>query len=74
MTNYRMSKHGTYLLKDNRKLYNWTNESDNVADLLNNLSNENEQLSKECESLTIKKQELELRIIQLEKIIKTGKR
>lgn len=38
------------------------------------LFKENEQLSRECESLTIKKQELELEIIRLEDIIKTGKR
>ena len=44
MSIYRMSKHGTYLLKNDRKLYNWINESDEIADLLNNLTEENEQL------------------------------
>ena len=37
MTKYRMSKHGTYLLKNDRKLYNWANESDEIADLLNKI-------------------------------------
>ena len=32
------------------------------------------RLSRECDTLTIKKQELELEIIRLEEIIKTGKR
>lgn len=51
MTKYRMSKHGTYLLKDDKKLYNLVNECDEIADLLNKLSNENEQLKsaiKDC--------------------------
>ena len=47
MSIYRMSKHGTYLLKNDRKLYNWINESDEIADLLNNLTEENEQLKSE---------------------------
>lgn len=45
---YRMSKHGTYLLKNNKKLYNWINESDEIVDeLLNNLVKDNEQLKRE---------------------------
>lgn len=59
-----------------------------VCNKLNELAEENEQLkirfheerefamrlSRECDTLTIKKQELELEIIRLEEIIKTGKR
>lgn len=59
-----------------------------VIDLLNELNDENEQLKvrfkeerefamrlgRECDTLTIKKQELELEIERLEAIIKTGKR
>ena len=41
---YRLNKWGTRLLKNNRPLFDWTNESDEIVDLLNQLNDENEQL------------------------------
>lgn len=32
---YRLNKWGTRLLKNNRPLFDWANESDNIVDLLN---------------------------------------
>lgn len=46
---YRLNKWGTRLLKNNRPLFDWTNESDEIVDLLNRLNEENEQLKKEKE-------------------------
>lgn len=43
---YRLNKWGTRLLKNNRPLFDWTNESDEIVDLLNTLNDENEQLKK----------------------------
>lgn len=41
---YRLNKWGTRLLKNNRPLFDWTNESDEIVDLLNKLNDKNEQL------------------------------
>ena len=48
---YRLNKWGTRLLKNNRPLFDWMNDSDEVVDLLNQLNDENEQLKKEVEML-----------------------
>lgn len=44
---YRLNKWGTRLLKNNRPLFDWTNESDKIVDLLNGLNDENEGLKEE---------------------------
>ena len=44
---YRLNKWGTRLLKNNRPLFDWANESDDIVDLLNELADENEQLKKD---------------------------
>ena len=44
---YRLNKWGTRLLKNNRPLFDWTNEADDIVDLLNKFVEENEQLLKE---------------------------
>ena len=44
---YRLNKWGTRLLRNNRPLFDWTNEGDYIVDLLNELSDEKEQLKKE---------------------------
>lgn len=41
---YRLNKWGTKLLKNNRPLFDWANEADDIVDLLNDLSEENERL------------------------------
>lgn len=65
---------------------NYKSDAEEVCNLLNKLHEEKEylktrfheerelamKLSRECDALTIKKQELELEIIRLEAIIKTG--
>ena len=43
---YRLNKWGTRLLKNNRPLFDWTNEADEIVDLLNKLNGVNEQLKK----------------------------
>ena len=43
---YRLNKWGTRLLKNNRPLFDWTNEPDEIVDLLNKLNDKNEQLKK----------------------------
>ena len=43
---YRLNKWGTRLLKNNRPLFDWTNESDEIVDMLNELNDKNEQLKK----------------------------
>lgn len=66
------SKSGTgYLVNELNKLF------DENEQLKSRFHRERElamRLSRECDALTIKKQELELEIIRLEEIIKTGKR
>ena len=52
---YRLNKWGTRLLKNNRPLFDWTNEGDEIVDLLNKLNDENEELKS-----TIKKLEAQL--------------
>lgn len=78
---YRLNKWGTRLLKNNRPLFDWANESDEIVDLLNEIAKENEhlkirfkeerdismRLSKECDTLIIKKQELERKIKSMAK-------
>ena len=44
---YRLNKWGTRLLRNNRPLFDWTNEGDYIVDLLNELSDENEQLKQQ---------------------------
>lgn len=46
---YRLNKWGTRLLKNNRPLFDWMNDSDEIVDLLNQLNDENEQLKKQLE-------------------------
>ena len=41
---YRLNKWGTRLLKNNRPLFDWINEADDIVDLLNELHEENEGL------------------------------
>lgn len=41
---YRLNKWRTRLLKNNRPLFDWVNESDEIVDLLNDLVDENKQL------------------------------
>ena len=41
---YRLNKWGTRLLKNNRPLFDWTNESDEIVDLLNFQDQENKNL------------------------------
>ena len=41
---YRLNKWGTRLLKNNRPLFDWTNEADEIVDLLNDLNDMNKQL------------------------------
>ena len=38
---YRLNKWGTRLLKNNRPLFDWTNESDEIVELINELDEEN---------------------------------
>ena len=47
---YRLNKWGTRLLKNNRPLFDWTNEPDEIVDLLNKLNDKNEQLKSENQS------------------------
>lgn len=44
---YRLNKWGTRLLKNNRPLFDWTNEADDIVDFLNSLNEENEQLKQQ---------------------------
>ena len=47
---YRLNKWGTKLLKNNRPLFDWTNESDEIVDLLNQLKEERDYFErKKCE-------------------------
>ena len=69
-------------------MFDWANESDEIVDLLNEIAKENEhlkirfkeerdtamRLGSECDNLTIKNQKLELEIIRLETIIKSGEK
>lgn len=48
---YRLNKWGTKLLKNNRPLFDWVNEADDIVDLLNALCDENEQLRQQIEQL-----------------------
>ena len=48
---YRLNKWGTRLLKNNRPLFDWTNEADEIVDLLNKLNDKNEQLRKDATTL-----------------------
>ena len=48
---YRLNKWGTRLLKNNRPLFDWTNESDEIVDLLNSLNDENEELKRQIGNL-----------------------
>lgn len=43
---YRLNKWGTRLLKNNRPLFDWFNDSDEIVDLLNELHEENVILKK----------------------------
>ena len=56
---YRLNKWSTRLLKNNRPLFDWVNDSDEIVDLLNDLNYENKQLKKQVEDL-----EFELRTIK----------
>jgi len=47
---YRLNKWGTRLLKNNRPLFDWTNESDEIVDMLNELNDKNEQLKQRIKS------------------------
>ena len=48
---YRLNKWGTRLLKNNRPLFDWMNDSDEVVDLLNELNDKCEFLEIENEAL-----------------------
>lgn len=45
---YRLNKWGTRLLKNNRPLFDWANESDNIVDLLNEQDKTIKELDKHC--------------------------
>lgn len=47
---YRLNKWSTMLLKNNRPLFDWTNESDEIVDMLNELNDKNEQLKQRIKS------------------------
>lgn len=47
---YRLNKWGTRLLKNNRPLFDWANEADDIVDLLNELHEEKDYSEKKkCE-------------------------
>lgn len=46
---YRLNKWGTRLLKDNRPLFDWFNDSDEIVDLLNAFCDEIEQLKQKVD-------------------------
>ena len=48
---YRLNKWGTRLLKNNRPLFDWTNEPDEIVDLLNKLNDKNGQLKHRIKKL-----------------------
>ena len=58
---YRLNKWGTRLLKNNRPLFNWANESDDIVDLLNKQERRIKELEKE-------KKELKLQVEMLKQI------
>ena len=60
---YRLNKWGTRLLKNNRPLFDWTNESDEIVDLLNQLNDKNEQLKSENKRLTDKLNKTALELV-----------
>lgn len=41
---FRLSKHGTWLLENDRKLFNWANDNDEIVEYLNNLYEENNKI------------------------------
>lgn len=45
---YRLNKWGTRLLKNNRNLFDWANESDDIVDLLNYQDKTINELNKYC--------------------------
>lgn len=48
---YRLNKWGTKLLKNNRPLFDWANESDDIVDLLNEQGEEIKSLKLENQLL-----------------------
>lgn len=48
---YRLNKWGTKLLKNNRPLFDWANESDDIVDLLNEQGEEIRSLKLENQLL-----------------------
>lgn len=48
---YRLNKWGTKLLKNNRPLFDWANESDDIVDLLNEKGEEIKSLKLENQLL-----------------------
>lgn len=70
---YRLNKWGTKLLKNNRPLFDWANEGDNIVDLLNELHEENKKLKDLLKSMTDRNNEIWLnngQIIRLKKEFK----
>ena len=45
---YRLNKWGTKLLKNDRPLFDWANESDDIVDLLNEQNEKIKELDKYC--------------------------
>lgn len=56
---YRLNKWGTKLLRNNRPLFDWANESDEIVDLLNSLNDENERLKQQIKDLQGKNDSIE---------------
>lgn len=82
----RVVKDNEKYVTENGYVFSYKFDAEEVCNLLNELHEEKEylkirfheerelamRLSRECDTLTIKKQELELEIIRLETIIRTG--
>lgn len=68
---YRLNKWGTMLLKNNRPLFYWANDSDDIVDLLNKQEGRIKELKKENEELKQRIKEEMDRVIKLEQYVYT---
>lgn len=48
---FRLSKHGTWLLENDRRLFHWYNDDVEIVELLNALHEENQSLKKQNRKL-----------------------
>ena len=78
ITWHNKSDKGDYSTRDLLEICTWLNKQYGENEQLKTRLHEERELAmrlgRECDTLTIKKQELELEIIRLEEIIKTGNR